>query len=345
MVENITEKTASMLAAADILAWHQSSNCRLELYAHSLIIKKKKSFWQKSRILSQIGTDQIDSFGLSAEPSSELTLLLDDGVAPHHPEMFKINDQTQIRQMYAALKTLLGPLDEISRSTRQNQEQEKTKREEEQKIENDIRDYTEYFWTIAGSIIYITESLYSIVAALITESWETVQRNYQIIWQQTENLQQETVYDLISNLQELGESCRDKNGMQVVHQVTRHLASIVTYAQGVPPNYKWQNSKTVLKILPNWEHLQFLLLFSAWQNEIVLDSELGDWVLAEKSMAKLGNLQAIISQILGLNTGDHVAQLSNAVMLKDKALLKSAANNLNTYLIECTKQRPYQKVI
>jgi len=344
MAENITEKTAPILAAADILAWHQTSNCRLELYERSLIIKKRKSFWQKPLIISEIGTDQIDSFGLGEEPTTELTLWLDDGVAPRHQEIFKINDQTQTSQMFAALKTLLGPLDEVSRSTRKTQEQERAKREEADKIENDIRDYTVYFWTIAARLIHIAGSLYSIVAALITESWETVQRNYQIIWQQTENLQQETGADLISNLQSLGESCRENNGMEVVRQVARYLASMVTCIQGTPPDSRWQNSKAVLKILPNWEHLQFLLLFSTWQNEIVLDGDLGDWVSAEKGMAKLANLQPIMSQIIGLDTGDRVAQLLNTVRLKDKVLLKGAANNLNTYLIDCTKQRPYQKV-
>jgi len=331
------------IAGADISSWRDLSAGRLVVGTSSIQIFSKKSFFKEPAKKAEFEISTIDSFKLESEPKPRLFLaFLDSNTSL---ETIEFRDQAQAKVVLAALRSLLGPLDEVSHSERLRLENERLLREQVEKRRCLIQSYSLFVWSNADGLRTIARGIYQIIPALKLENWDMVKEQYEIVWQQTDRLQQSTGFNLLPELERLCKAYTSMNGPEAVINSARFLETIENaYAVNAPPKREWDESEMQRNIRPNWPQLLYFHFFYSLCRKIGLDCEFGDWGSIDGSLSKLETMRPVMNNIFCLDVTGYIAKISDFARRKDLAALKESLDNLDAYLSESAKKHPCQEV-
>jgi hypothetical protein len=345
MAEQLNNNNSEVIAEAEISAWRDLKAGRLEVLHSSIRIFSKKSLFKKPVLKADFGTGEIDIFRLEGDLKTNLVLEFLSSTGEKSTETIGLLDPTEADTTVSALRNLLGPLNEVSRSESLQLERERLLKEQEEKKKALIQAYSILVWSNIEGLRTIVQGIYQIVVALKIGNWNLIKEQYETVWQQTDRLQQSTGFKLLPALEDIGTACSDRNGPGAVISSAKFLETMEkAYATNPPPKHDWNEEEMQNNISPNWYHLLYFHFFYRLCRETVLDCEFGDWVSVESSLSKLGIMSQLMKTVFGLDVTIYTAQISNLARKKDLPELKKSLINLDEYLKESSIQHFHSEV-
>jgi hypothetical protein len=341
MAESNMDKKEPVLASLPFAYLGDLKKGKVELTRDSLLVWSKKSLLKKPQIKMRLAADSIDSFTQDYH-GLMVSLIMRNGAV----QDIEFHDEEATRQFFDALKTHLGPLDEVSRSENERRQRELEESEKEKQRKKELREkYAAVLWKHVDGLRLTTAAIYRICGALRLEAWPLVEEQYRILWQQVEQLQANSGFTLTSDLNNIGKAFSESRGIEAAQACASFFELLTkSYLKNPPADLVSFEKDIQESVRPNWSHISFFHLFCALHQEVVLGSEVGDWASVGKSITALEKSDRIVSEIFQLKTGIYVKALKEAAGKKDLPYLKRTSADLEAFLAVSAQDHPFKEV-
>lgn len=258
-------------------------------------------------------------------------------------EVFYFFNKNDAQTAYEILSKLLKDAeDEKNRKAEELARLQQKEREEHQRQvrENFIQDV----WETTETIWLLVKADYSMADAVITNNWNEAKRQYSNIWQQADRLKSAHQVELTVPLQELDEKMCTEDGGEAIKKAALVLGSLAN--QVLQTEIFWdtwrKNGDVTFPITPNWNHVPYFLLFSAWYFETIISLRIEDWVGVNNGVSILQTTSDVLCKCYNI---DFDGLLDSAKLASDERnaeLLTRTTRHLESALVASFKTRRFE---
>lgn len=341
MVESAPSGATEATFRAEIASWRELRGGTVEVLPDVIAVWTRAAFLKKPLLKAEFETGSLDSFTVEGENQHRVKLLFQGG-----EEAFEFKDYALARHFVDALRSLLGPLDEVSRTQMRRNEEARLRIEAENRWKAALQSYSVTYWATVECYRILARGAYRIVSALRMQSWIEAQTEYSGLWQKAEDVQVHTGLLLLPALEEIGKACAEANGPLTVEKCAAFVAEMARTAMvDAPPNPDWKEAEMQEAMRPNWYHMRYFILFCCLHHEAVLALELGDWASLQKAIGGLASLRSTLSGVFGVPVSDYVDRLLDAASKSDVSGMVARSVALDEYLAEAAARDHRKEVM
>ncbi len=326
---------------APLTEWRDFKKPTVVVFPKVLTVSAKRTWFERASIKDRVETSSVDAFKIQGDYQDTLLLVTDEG-----EWSFKFASPVDARGLCNTLRSLLGPLDEVSRSEMRQNEETRLREQAEREKRARLESYASWFWSAAGDCAMLARSAYRIVSVLRTQDWKEAKAAYSAMWPRTRSFETATGAVLLSSLEQVGEACSALDGPAAVKKCASFLGQLATATLEITRAADKSIDEAMRDLIrPNWYHLRFFLLFVCLSREARLAAEVGDWAAAEASLSTLTTLSGVLQSALLAPVADQVMMLVDAAARRDLAALQGASQSLDQHVDDYIKAHPRAEVV
>jgi hypothetical protein len=313
---------------ADLAFWRAQRGLSVELTSEGVYVSTRPAFMRKPVLKAEFETSAIDSFKIEDERQLTVTLFFEQS-----EEYLEFTRSEDAARMCDALRELLGPLDQVSKSKKRLDEEEKVRIETEKLRTARIQEYAARIWDVVDGYNLLAAGAYRVVVALRTEGWKEARDEYTSMWQRTKELDDRTGFSLLASLENVGQVLTEGDGPQVVKRLASFVeATTRSSMEDAPPGPEWHDAELNEATRPGWYDVRYFVLFSYLVHEMELACVLSDWGEIEAAVDGLARLSPAVESISGVSLGGRTECLRESVTKRDVIAAEECSHGLGDYL-------------
>lgn len=332
--------TGSSFFKAKIRRWRNIRSGWLVIEPTKLVVYRQRFF----RSLEEAGNFETNHLRAvevdTANSGVKITFEVPQGEATC--EVFSFFNRDDAHKVNGVLSGLLIEAGEEKRCREEELARAQRELEEHQKQvhENFVKD----IWETTEAIWSLVKADYSMANAVITGDWNEAKRQYSTIWQQADRLKSAHQIELITPLQELDEKMRTENGEEAIKKAGLVLVNLAN--QVLQTETFWEtwlrNENMTFPITPNWNHVPYFLLFSAWHFETILSLKIEDWIGVNNGLSVLLSTADVLRRCYKIDLDGLLDAAKSASEEGDKELLRETTRRLESALVMSFKTRRFE---
>jgi hypothetical protein len=327
MVDEHSSETKAVFKA-DLASWRALSALSLEVTAQKILVWTRPAFMRRPVLKAEFDSSAVDSFKIEDDRQMTVTLFFD-----RSEEYFEFRRPEDALRMCDALREVLGPLDEVSRSKKRRDEEERLRIEQDKQRIARAQSYASRIWDIADIYRLLAAGAYRVVQVLSTEGWKEAHDEYTSMWQRTQELDDQTGSSLLPLLEEVGRALSNSDGPQAVKRMASFVDAMTKSSMEDAPSWPdWQGPELRDAARPGWYDLRYFVLFSCLLQEMELACVLADWAQIGTALDGLVKLTPAIESLFGIALSENAACLGESVSRKDVIAAEQCAQSLSVYL-------------
>jgi hypothetical protein len=313
---------------ADLANWRAVRGLSLEVTPERVLVLTRPAFMRKAAIKAEFENAAVDSFKIEDERQVTVTLFFE-----RSEEYFEFTRPEDALRMCDALREILGPLDEVSRSKKARDEEERISLQKDRERAAFVQSYRVKIWDAAENYRQLAAGACNVIRALTSEDWKVARDVYTLMWRGAKELDASTGFTLLSPLETVGQALSISDGPHAVKMMASFVDALAASAMTEnPPGPDWQDSEVHEAVRPGWFHVRYFVLFSCLLHEATLACALSDWAEIEAAIDGLGRLAPIVEALFGVGLSEQNACLRESIMRRDVAATRDCALRLSDYL-------------